>query len=56
LQIWPRDFACLAPGVWLNDCLIDFFLDHLYNEVLSSEARERSHIFSALFYTTLPIR
>jgi Ulp1 family protease len=48
------DAARLAPGEFLNDSLIDFYLEYLFLRHLPSDAdRARFHIFSSLFYGKL---
>lgn len=46
--------ARLRPGQFLNDSLIDFYLKHRFNELLTVLSITKSyHIFSSHFYTKL---
>ncbi|XP_046848658.1 sentrin-specific protease 6-like isoform X2 [Xenia sp. Carnegie-2017] len=51
--ITSNDKLCLEPDVFLNDVIIDFYLNYLINEKLSQQDRERVHLFSTFFYLRL---
>ncbi|BFZ24876.1 hypothetical protein BsWGS_27915 [Bradybaena similaris] len=53
LSITTEDLYCLTEGEFLNDVIIDFYLQYLYLEKLSEENRRRTHIFSSFFYKRL---
>nr|CAD7424240.1 unnamed protein product [Timema monikensis] len=53
IQINSEDYACLRADAYLNDVILDFYLNYLYLNVLSEEDRERTHIFSTFFYRRL---
>ncbi|KAH9518462.1 hypothetical protein Btru_016862 [Bulinus truncatus] len=56
IPITTEDLYCLIEGEFLNDVIIDFYLQYLYLEKLSPENRERTHIFSSFFYKRLTQR
>lgn len=47
------DYACLADDTYVNDLIIDFYIQYLYERKLSPVDRERTHIFSTFFYNRL---
>lgn len=51
--ISTSDYACLANNEYLNDIIIDFYLNYLVEEVLTEEKRLKTHIFSQFFYKRL---
>nr|CAD7258894.1 unnamed protein product [Timema shepardi] len=53
IQINSEDYACLKAEAYINDVILDFYLNYLYLNVLSEEDRERTHIFSTFFYRRL---
>nr|CAD7441702.1 unnamed protein product [Timema bartmani] len=53
IQINSEDYACLKADAYVNDVILDFYLNYLYLNVLSEEDRERTHIFSTFFYRRL---
>ncbi|XP_034943369.1 sentrin-specific protease 6-like [Chelonus insularis] len=50
---YMTDYCCLAQGEWLNDLIIDWYLMYLYSKVISNSDRERTFIYSALFFAVL---
>lgn len=53
IAVNSSDYMCLATDVYLNDVIIDFYLQYLFHEILSDEQRAKTHIFSQFFYTRL---
>lgn len=53
ITINTKDYECLAPNVYLNDVIIDFYLKYLQTEILSEEQKQKTHIFSTFFYNAL---
>ncbi|CAF1191597.1 unnamed protein product [Adineta steineri] len=47
------DLHCLNEGEFLNDNIIDFYLQYIYYEKLSADDREYTHLFNSFFYTRL---
>ncbi|CAF3438305.1 unnamed protein product [Rotaria sp. Silwood1] len=47
------DLLCLNEGEFLNDNIIDFYLQYIYYEKLSEEDRKRTYLFNSFFYTRL---
>ncbi|CAF1292359.1 unnamed protein product [Adineta steineri] len=47
------DLMCLNEGEFLNDTIIDFYLQYVYYEKLSEEDRKRTYLFNSFFYTRL---
>ncbi|CAF3354404.1 unnamed protein product [Rotaria sp. Silwood1] len=48
-----EDLHCLNEGEYLNDNIIDFYLQYIYHEKLSEEDRKRTYLFNSFFYTRL---
>jgi len=48
-----EEYARFQPGVYLNDTIIDIFLDRLVNQVIPVELRSRVHVLTSHFYSTL---
>lgn len=53
ISINTEDYMCLAIDQYLNDVIIDFYLQYLLRERLSAEQRARTHVFSTFFYKRL---
>lgn len=53
ITVTSEDIPCLAPGEFLNDVIIDFYLKFLFFEKLKPEDRNRTHILSSFFYKRL---
>lgn len=53
IPIYSEDYACLATDQFLNDVIIDFYLKYLLETCLSSDKRDKFHIFSTFFYKRL---
>jgi sentrin-specific protease 7 len=53
IDIRIEDFKKLKPGIFLNDKIIDFYLQYLLHEILEAEDRKGTHIFSSFFYQQL---
>ncbi|CAF0933386.1 unnamed protein product [Adineta ricciae] len=47
------DLHCLNEGEFLNDNIIDFYLQYIYYEKLSNEDRQRTYLFNSFFYKRL---
>ena len=45
-----KDYMTLEHETWLNDIVIDFYLNFLFLEVLPPELRSSVHLFSSMFY------
>lgn len=56
ITIRVEDYKRLAVDEFLNDVIIDFYLEYLYREVFTSEQQEKTHIFSTFFYNVLSDR
>uniref|UniRef100_A0A1B0A5Z5 Ubiquitin-like protease family profile domain-containing protein n=1 Tax=Glossina pallidipes TaxID=7398 RepID=A0A1B0A5Z5_GLOPL len=52
ISINTIDYLCLATDQYINDIIIDFYLKWFYDRISKAE-RDRTFIFSALFYQTL---
>lgn len=44
---------CLGTDQYLNDVIIDFYLNYLQLEVMTEEQKSKTHIFSSFFYKRL---
>lgn len=44
---------CLGTDQYLNDVIIDFFLNYLQLEIMTDEQKSKTHIFSSFFYKRL---
>lgn len=53
ISINTEDYMCLAIDQYLNDVIIDFYLNYLKLELLKAEERRNIHIFSTFFYKRL---
>uniref|UniRef100_W4VR71 Putative sentrin/sumo-specific protease senp7 n=1 Tax=Corethrella appendiculata TaxID=1370023 RepID=W4VR71_9DIPT len=53
ISINTEDYMCLAIDQYLNDVIIDFYLNYLRLELLKGEEREKVYIFSTFFYKRL---
>jgi sentrin-specific protease 7 len=53
MPINTEDYMCLATDQYLNDVIIDFYLNYLRLELLDFDQRKRTHIFSTFFYKRL---
>ncbi|VUZ52139.1 unnamed protein product [Hymenolepis diminuta] len=47
------DIECLAPGMFVNDTIINFYLKYLYFEQFSDQQRHSTHLFNSFFYSRL---
>lgn len=47
------DYKCLGHGEYLNDVIVDFYLQYVHRECMTPEQREKTHIFGTYFYTLL---
>nr|CUU97455.1 hypothetical transcript [Hymenolepis microstoma] len=47
------DIECLAPGMFVNDTIINFYLKYLYYEQFSDQQRHSTHLFNSFFYSKL---
>uniref|UniRef100_A0A453YS98 Ubiquitin-like protease family profile domain-containing protein n=1 Tax=Anopheles gambiae TaxID=7165 RepID=A0A453YS98_ANOGA len=53
ITINTEDYLCLAKDQYLNDIIIDFYLNYLKLEMLDDGERQSVHIFSTFFYNRL---
>nr|XP_015813431.2 sentrin-specific protease 7b isoform X1 [Nothobranchius furzeri]XP_054591096.1 sentrin-specific protease 7b isoform X1 [Nothobranchius furzeri] len=56
ITVTEEDLACLEPGEFLNDVIIDFYLKFLLLEGVGGMVAQRSHVFSTFFYKQLSRR
>lgn len=47
------DYECLAIDEFLNDVIIEFYLQYITREILTEEQRKKTHIFNTFFYEAL---
>lgn len=53
VTITVADFKCLAADEFLNDVIIEFYLQYIGIELLTPEQVARTHIFNTFFYEAL---
>ncbi|VDN16677.1 unnamed protein product [Dibothriocephalus latus] len=53
ILLTTEDVACLTPGSFLNDTIINFYLKYLFFEQLSAFQRQATHLFNCFFYSRL---
>ncbi|KAM3677689.1 sentrin-specific protease 7 isoform 6-T6 [Ammospiza maritima maritima] len=53
LGVTREDLECLEYGEFLNDVIIDFYLNYLLLEKAPKHVADRTHIFSSFFYKCL---
>jgi len=53
LEITSHDYQTLAYGEFVNDAIINFYLEWLFDEKLAEEQRKEVHIFATQFYQRL---
>jgi Ulp1 family protease len=53
ISIRYEDFAHLAPGQFLNDVILEFYLKYTWNELIPDAKKEDIHLFSSYFYEQL---
>lgn len=53
ISINTEDYMCLAIDQYLNDVIIDFYLNYLKLEMIDVNMRDKIHIFSTFFYKRL---
>lgn len=53
ISINTEDYLCLASDQYLNDVIIDFYLQYVLREMLTPEQRQKTHVFSSFFYNRL---
>jgi Ulp1 family protease len=46
-----EDYLCLERNEYLSDVIIDFYLQYIFNELMTSEQREKTYIFPCHFYS-----
>lgn len=56
ISINTEDYMCLAQDQFLNDVIIDFFIKYLFNECITPQQREKTHVFSTFFYKRLTMK
>lgn len=53
ISVCVMDYKTLERDTYLNDIIIDFYVNYLLHTVLSPEERKRVHVFSSMFYKSL---
>ena len=53
VPVYLTDLKTLQYDTWLNDTIIDFYLNYLQQEILPQEDREGVYVFSSMFYIKL---
>lgn len=53
ISINTEDYMCLATDQYLNDVIIDFYLNYLRINTLKKDQSSKTHIFSSFFYKRL---
>lgn len=53
IDIQQQDVLCLADEQFLNDSILDFWLQYVEHEILPPEAKDRTYMFSTFFYKRL---
>lgn len=53
VQVYGGDLKCLKPGEYLNDNIIDFYLQYVMLNSVCPEIRAKTHIFTTFFFTKL---
>ncbi|VEL22406.1 unnamed protein product [Protopolystoma xenopodis] len=53
ISLTSEDLACLAPNIFLNDTIINFYLRYLYYEQLTALQRRSTYLFNSFFYNRL---
>uniref|UniRef100_T2M6I8 Sentrin-specific protease 7 n=1 Tax=Hydra vulgaris TaxID=6087 RepID=T2M6I8_HYDVU len=53
IPITNEDLLCLQDGTYLNDIIIDFYLKYIFDNILTSQQKERTYIFNSYFYKRL---
>lgn len=53
ISINTEDYMCLATDQYLNDVIIDFYLNYLRLETLKIDQSSKTHVFSSFFYKRL---
>ncbi|KAG5669886.1 hypothetical protein PVAND_000177 [Polypedilum vanderplanki] len=51
LIVKMEDYLCLSRKEYLSDVDIDFYLQYIYNEKMSTEQQKRTYIFGSHFYS-----
>ncbi|XP_064404328.1 uncharacterized protein LOC135349688 isoform X1 [Halichondria panicea] len=53
IEVSTHDVDTLAPGEYINDKVVDFYLRYMWYERLAERLRSKVHIFSSFFHTRL---
>lgn len=53
ITVFSDDFRRLDDEVLLNDTVIEFYLNYIYNELITSDTMVNSYIFNTFFYSKL---
>lgn len=53
ISINTEDYMCLATDQYLNDVIIDFYLNYLRLQTLKIDQSSKTHVFSSFFYKRL---
>ncbi|GFR24086.1 hypothetical protein TNCT_81651 [Trichonephila clavata] len=53
LPLTNIDIMCLNNGNWLNDNVINFYLEYMYSNDLTESEREKTHLFNSFFFSCL---
>uniref|UniRef100_A0A1I8HH75 ULP_PROTEASE domain-containing protein n=2 Tax=Macrostomum lignano TaxID=282301 RepID=A0A1I8HH75_9PLAT len=56
ITVTDEDAACLRPGEYFNDVIVDFYLKYMQHCLLTPEQRSRTHVFNCFFYKRLTRR
>lgn len=52
-EVWEADMASLALGKWLNDNIIDFYIQYVIREKSASQYEACFHAFNCQFFKAL---
>ncbi len=53
ITIWEQDLACLAPGEWLNDNVMEFYARYVYQKLTPNIVRDEVHLMNTHFFSTM---
>ncbi len=53
ITIWEEDRACLAPGEWLNDNVMEFYARYVYLKLAQDNVRDEVHLMNTHFFSTM---
>lgn len=55
-SVTVQSYEYLSDREFLDDAIIDFYMEYIRLELMTAEQRERTHIFSVFFYSVLTAR